>query len=79
MEYDIEIYAMPEKKNGKRHTTGEMELPNEDKIRTLAEKETYKFGGILEADTIKHVEMKVEIEKEYLRRTKKLLEIKITE
>ena len=30
-----------------------MEQPNEDKIRTLGEKETYKYLGILEADTIK--------------------------
>ena len=29
-----------------------MELPNQDKIRTLGEKETYKYSGILEADTI---------------------------
>ena len=35
-----------------------MELPNQDKIRTLGEKETYKYSGILEADTIKQAEMK---------------------
>ena len=29
-----------------------MELPNQDKIRTLEEKETYKYLGILEAGTI---------------------------
>ena len=28
------------------------------KIRTLGEKETYKYLGKLEADTIKHAEMK---------------------
>ncbi len=38
-----------------------MELPNQDKIRTLGEKETYKYLGILEADTIKQVEMKEKI------------------
>ena len=27
-----------------------MELPNQDKIRTLKEKETYKYFGILEAE-----------------------------
>ena len=53
-----------------------MELPNQDKIRTLGEKETYKYLGILEADTIKQKEMKEKIKKEYLRRTRKLLEIK---
>ena len=35
-----------------------MELPSQDKIRTLGEKETYKYLGILEADTIKQVETK---------------------
>ena len=35
-----------------------MELPNKDEIRTLGEKETYKYLLILEADTIKQVEMK---------------------
>ena len=38
--------------------TDGMELPNQEKIRTLGEKETHKYLGILKADTIKHVEMK---------------------
>ena len=61
----------------KRHLTDGIELPNQDKIRTLAENETYKYFGILEADTINQEEMKEEIKKEYLRRTIKLLEIKL--
>ena len=63
-------------KSGKRHMTDRMELPNQDKIRTLGEKETYM--GIFEADTIKQVEMKDKIQKEYLRRTWKLLEKKLS-
>ena len=55
-----------------------MELLNQDKIRTLGEIETYKYLGILEADTIKPVEMKDKILKEYLRRTRKLLETKLS-
>ena len=55
-----------------------MELPNQNKIRTLAENETNKYLGILEADTIKQVEMKDKIQKEYFRRTRKLLEIKLS-
>ena len=65
-------------KSGKRHQTGGMELPNQDKIRTFAENETYKYFGILEADTFKQVEMKDKIHKEYLRRTRKLLETKLS-
>ena len=38
-------------KSGKRHLTDGIELPNQDKIRTLLENETHKYLGILEADT----------------------------
>ena len=31
-----------------------MELPNQEKIRTLGEEETYKYSGILKADIIKN-------------------------
>ena len=58
--------------------TDGMELPNHDKIKTLEENETYKYLGILEADTIKQVQMKDTIRKEYLRRTIKLLETKLS-
>ena len=60
-------------KSGKRHLTDGMELPNKDKIKTRGENETYKYLGILEPDTIKQVEIKEKIQKEYLRRTRKLL------
>ena len=65
-------------KSGKRHLTDGMELQSQDKITTLGEKETYKYLGILEADTIKQVEMKDNIKKEYLRRTRKLLQTKLS-
>ena len=55
-----------------------MELPNQDNIITPGENETYKYLGILEADTIKQVEMKDKIQKEYLRRTRKLLDMKLS-
>ena len=61
MEFVIEKCAMLVVKSGKRHLTGEMELPNQDKIRMLGKKETYKYLGILDADTIKQVEMKDKI------------------
>ena len=74
MEFGIEKSTMLVMKSGKRHMTDGMELPNHDRIRTLEEKETYKYLGILEADTIKQVQMKDTIRKEYLRRMRKLLE-----
>ena len=45
--------------SGKQHLMDGMELPNQAKIRTLGEKrKSYKYLGILKADTIKQVEMK---------------------
>ena len=55
-----------------------MELPNQGKIRMLGENETYKYLGILEADTIKQVQMKDKVKKKYLRRTRKLLVTKLS-
>ena len=78
MEFGIGKCVMLVMKSGKRHQTDGMELPNQDKIRTLAENETYKYLGVLEADTIKQVEIKNKIQKEYLRRTRKLLETKLS-
>ena len=54
-----------------------MEQPNRKKIRTLGEKETYKYLGILEADMIKQLEVKEKIKKQYLMITRKLLETKL--
>ena len=45
------------------------ELPNQEKIRTLGGKETYKNLGILEADTIKkNGDERKKMKKEYLRK-----------
>ena len=78
MEFGIEKCAMLVMKSAKRHMTDRMELPNHGRIRTLEEKETYKYLGILEADTIKQVQMTDTIRKEYPRRTRKLLETKLS-
>ena len=51
MEFGIEKCAMLIMKSGKWQTTEEIEQPNQEKIRTLREKETYRYLGILEADT----------------------------
>ena len=77
-ECGIEKCALLVIKSDKRHLTDIMELPKQDKIKMLGEKETYEYLGILEADTIKQMEMKEKIKKEYLRRTRKLLETKLS-
>ena len=60
MEFCIEKCAMLVMKSGKRRLTDRMKL---EKIRTLGEKKIYKYLEILEADTIKHVEMKKKLKK----------------
>ena len=50
-------------KSGKRHLTDGIELPNKDKIKSLAENKTFKYLGILEADTIKQAEMQENTER----------------
>ena len=51
-------------KNGKRQMTEGIEIENLEKIRTLWENETYMYLVILEADTIKQVEIKDKIKKD---------------
>ena len=72
MELAIEKCAMLVMKSGKRHVTDGIERPNLDKIRTLGGKETCKYLGI------KQVEVKDKIKKEYFRRTRKILETKLS-
>ena len=78
MEFTIEKCTILLMKSGKQHRTEGTEQPNKNKIKTLEEKKIYKYLGIVEVETIKHSEMKEKIEKEYLRRTRKLLETKLS-
>ena len=57
MEFGVGKIAMLMMKDGKRHLINGMELPRQDKMRTLGEKKSYKYLGKLEADTIKRVEI----------------------
>ena len=58
MEFGIEKCAMLIRKSGKRQMTEGKELPNQERMRTQGEKETYKYLGILKADTIKQKEIR---------------------
>ena len=53
MEFGIGKCAMLKMKSGKQQMKERIEITNQEKIRTLGEKETYKHLEILEADTIK--------------------------
>ena len=76
MEFIEEKYAMGITRGRKKQVTEGIELPNQERIRRLGRKENYKYFGILEAVTIKQVEMKEKNWKEYLGWTRKL-EIKL--
>ena len=65
-------------KSVKRPLTVGMELPYKDKIRMQRENETYKYLGILEAETIKQLETKNKIQNDHYRRTRKLLGAKLS-
>ena len=73
MEFGIEKCASLIKKRGKQQVTEVIELPNPGKIRTLGEKNTYKYLGILETDSIKQQELKEKIK----RRSRKQLVTKL--
>ena len=70
MEFGREKCAILVMKSGKRY---QRELPTQGKFRTLGENEAYRYLEILEADTIKQVATKEKNQKEYLRRTRKIL------
>ena len=54
------------------------DLPNKEKMRTLVEKETYEYLGILEPDTIKQVAMREKnLKKAISEKTRKLHESKL--
>ena len=58
MEFGREKCAILIMKSGKRQIMEEIELTNQEKIRTFGEKETYKYLVILKVDTIKQAEIK---------------------
>ena len=78
MVFGKEKYAMLIIKNGRRQLTEGIELPNQERIRMFGEKETYNYLGILEVDDIKQAEMKGKNKKEHFRRTKTILEAKLS-
>ena len=51
MKFGREKCAMLKMKSWKRETTEGIELPNQEKIKTIGEKENCKYLGLLEADS----------------------------
>ena len=71
MEFGIEKCAMLVIEQGKIVKSVGIELPDGKVIKSLQERESYKYLGILEADRFFGGEMKLKVSKEYFRRLKK--------
>ena len=50
-------------KSGKRQITVGIELANQERVRTLGEKENYMYLGILETNIIKRGDIKEKLQK----------------
>ena len=57
MTFCIGMWAVHLMKSLNIQITEGMELPNQERIRTLREKEMYMYLGLVETDTIKETEM----------------------
>ena len=77
MEFSIEKCAMLVIEKGKIVKSVGIELPDGKVIKSLQEGESYKYLGTLEADRFLGEEMKLKVSKEYFRRLKKVLKLKL--
>ena len=64
-------------KRGKVVRCEGLEMPNNQVTKSLGEGEGYKYLGMLEADGVKHIEMKENVTREYYRRVRKILKSKL--
>ena len=53
------------------------ELPDDKVIKSVQEGESFKYLGILESDRFLGEDMKLKVSKEYFRRLKKVLKLKL--
>ena len=77
MEFSIETSAMLVMEKGKIVKSVGIELPDGKVIKSLQEGESYKYLGILEADIYLEEKMKLNVSKEYVKRTRKILKSKL--
>ena len=77
MQFGINKCAVLVLKRGKVVRCEGIEMPNNQVSKSLGEGEGYKYLGMLEADGVKHMEMKENVTKEYYRRVRKILKSKL--
>ena len=76
MEFGIEKCAMLVMKKGKIVKSVGVELPDGKVIKSLLKRESHKYLGILEADKFLEEKMKLNVSNEYIRRLRKIFEVK---
>ena len=76
-QFSIEKCAMLVMEKGKIVKSVGIELPDGKVIKSLQESESYKYLGILEADTFLEEKMKLKVSKECIRRLRKVLKLKL--
>ena len=73
MEFGLSKCASLVMKRGKFERSDGINMPNGDVMKSVEPGMGYKYLGILQADGIKHDEMKEKVRKEYIRRVRKIL------
>ena len=73
MEFGLSKCAVMSIKRGKIVNSGDMELSDGTRIHHLRTEESYKYLGMLEADSIKQEQMKKKTKQEYLKRVRQVL------
>ena len=78
MEFGAEKCAVLTIKKGKMANGDGIALPNKTKMKGLKEGDSYTYLGVIQADGMKHHEMKERVKTEYYnRRVRKILETKL--
>ena len=76
MEFGISKCGVLTMKRGKIAHSDGISLPDGQRMMNIDE-HGYKYLGVLEADEVKHIQMKDQIRKEYIRRIRKILKSKL--
>ena len=77
MEFGLEKCATLTMNRGKLSQTDGIELPQVGTMKGLGLEDSYKYLGILEADDIKHAQIKKKTSAEYIKRMRKVLKSKL--
>ena len=66
-------------KKGKMANSDGIVLLNKTTMKLLKEVDSYKYSGIIQADGMKHHEMKVKVKTKYYIQVRKILEMKLND